>query len=270
MQITIVVPFAGAASETAVWSEEEREIDFSREHERAARCTTAFAAMELQRFLEEYFTRWYGPYAGRMHEAYALIEEAWLTVASWRAWRGDSVLSQLLTWDGVVPDGPLQLDEHLQDDQGALNDGRRALGLLRRAMSIVRACQREDSEAVTADAGVPTPAINPADTRPLERARQYEMRLGEDRRLLRYGIDTMRVMTALVAYHHALLRRDDNTVPRAWREAERAADALDAYYLPISYDYPLPGLDSRDALTRSQVREVMRRCRSRRAGLAAP
>lgn len=226
-----------------------------------ARCAWD-TATDVPAFLEEYFTRWYGPYARRMREAYALIEAAWSTVASWRAWRVDSVLSQLLSWDGTVPEKPLQLDEHLLDDAIAIEDGRRALSLLRRAMRIVRICQRKDYDEVSGEsAGAISTAVNPVEARRLERARQYEMRLGEDRRLLRYGIDTMRVMTALTAYHQSLLCHDDDGAARAWREAERAADTLDTYYIPIGYDYPTPGLDSRDALTRSQVREVLRRCR---------
>jgi hypothetical protein len=234
-----------------------------------ARCAWD-SGTDVPALLEEYYHNWYGPHAGRMRAAYALIEEAWLTVASWRAWGLHSVLTQLLLWQGGVPEVPLQLDDHLRDDAGALRDGRRALALLRRAMRLVRECQREDRVAIAGEAaGAATLAVNPAEARRLERARQYEMRLGEDRRLLRYGIDTLRAMTALVAYHDALLRRDDKGAARAWRDAERAADDLDGYYIPIGYEYPTPGLESRDALTRSQVREVMRRCRQEKARYGA-
>ena len=52
MKIIVVVPFVNAEKETAVWANEEDRIDFRHEHERAARCTTAFAAVELKSFLE--------------------------------------------------------------------------------------------------------------------------------------------------------------------------------------------------------------------------
>ena len=51
--ITVVVPFAGADRETAVWAQQEDTIDFRRETEKAARCTSAYAAMELQHYLTE-------------------------------------------------------------------------------------------------------------------------------------------------------------------------------------------------------------------------
>ena len=51
--LTVVVPFAGADRETAVWAQQEDSIDFRRETEKAARCTSAFAALELQHYLTE-------------------------------------------------------------------------------------------------------------------------------------------------------------------------------------------------------------------------
>ena len=52
MNICIVVPYPNADQLTPIWSEEQSRIDFRAEPDRAARCTSAFAAMELKRHLE--------------------------------------------------------------------------------------------------------------------------------------------------------------------------------------------------------------------------
>ncbi len=54
--ITIVVPYEGSDTKTPIWAFEEESIDFRREHERAARCTTAFAAVELRDHLAKCLT----------------------------------------------------------------------------------------------------------------------------------------------------------------------------------------------------------------------
>jgi hypothetical protein len=47
MHISIVVPYPNAAGETTIWAQEEASIDFRCDSQRAARCTVAFAATEL-------------------------------------------------------------------------------------------------------------------------------------------------------------------------------------------------------------------------------
>ena len=53
MEIKIIVPFEDAERQTGIWAAEEETIDFRREPERAARCTTAFAATELKQYLSK-------------------------------------------------------------------------------------------------------------------------------------------------------------------------------------------------------------------------
>ena len=52
MKITIVLQFENAKDEYKIWADEERSIDFYSEKKRAARCTVAFAALELFEHLE--------------------------------------------------------------------------------------------------------------------------------------------------------------------------------------------------------------------------
>ncbi|MFQ9798746.1 MAG: hypothetical protein ACLR23_07130 [Clostridia bacterium] len=46
---------------------------------------------------------------------YQLVEKSSLTIASWRAWDGNSILSQLLKWDGKKPVQPLSPNGHFAD-----------------------------------------------------------------------------------------------------------------------------------------------------------
>jgi hypothetical protein len=224
---------------------------------------------DVPAFIDEYFLNWYGPHATRMRAAYGLIEEAWLPIAGWRAWSARSVLSQLLSWDGKKPREPLPVDEHFGTAGNAVTSGMRSLDLMRQAMRLIDEARREDRDAAR-HCGNPVVATNPAEARLLEQASHYEARLGEDRRLLLYGIDTMEIMTALVEYHCALSRDDFEGASAIWRRVESAADRLDSYYLPIGYAHPEPGLVSLDALTRTQVRPLLRRCRQSRLESAAP
>ena len=51
MRINIILHFTGAEKNTEIWAKEENSIDFRNEPERAARCTVAFAAVELRNYI---------------------------------------------------------------------------------------------------------------------------------------------------------------------------------------------------------------------------
>ncbi|WP_135555123.1 DUF4838 domain-containing protein [Paenibacillus cymbidii] len=220
-------------------------------------------------FLSEYFSLWYGPHAERMRQAYEAIEEAWRDIADWRAWKRDSVLSHLLRWDGGRASAPLAAGDHFGAGGPAVivQAGRASLGLLEQAMRGLEAALADD-KALSA-AGVSAAwrvAVNPAEaSRQTRRELRHELRLGEDRRLLRYGIDTMRLQVETVAYHTALHEGAGEAAEAAWQEMERAAERLDLHFIPLGYEQPGAGFVSKDALTRSQLREVLLRCRAKRA-----
>jgi len=215
---------------------------------------------DVNTFLNEYFTLRYGPYAQKAREVYRLTEEAWALSASWRAWGDGSVLTQLQKWDGKTPEKPLRVDVHFENPEGAIRSGQHSVRLLRRAMDILNSSIRE----AQADSRIysNTTAVNPIEQRQLEVRGSYEKNLSEDRRLLRYGLDTMEIMTRLVQYHNALYRKDGEKASKLWRSIAKLADKMDLYYIPIGYDWPGPGLESIDALTRTQTRTLISRIRN--------
>jgi len=70
-------------------------------------------------------------------------------------------------------------------------------------------------------------------------------------------------MTGLAKYHTALLNGNSADAEAAWQDVEAGAARLDSYYIPILLGDGV--VESRDALTRSQVRELLRRIRAVRA-----
>ncbi|MDF2670891.1 MAG: hypothetical protein K0R67_3197, partial [Paenibacillus sp.] len=152
------------------------------------------AETDTLQFLQEYMSNWYGPHAAPMSEAYYAIEQAWLCIADWRAWKKDSVLSLLLAWDGAKPVEPLAVSDHFHYLAGdAVIAGRASLDLLKQALQLINAALAEDKATISSQARTTWKvAINPVEARSLALTElQYELRLGEDRRLLLYGIDTL-------------------------------------------------------------------------------
>jgi len=216
---------------------------------------------DVNAFLDEYFKLYYGPYSKDMRKVYELLEESWAYSSQWRAWGGDSVLSQLQAWDGRKPDKPLPCNDHVTYDK-IVSSGRGSLSLMDKALGILNnIIKKEQVRAATDDNDTLELVMNPVMLRELEMKNcKLGKRLSEDRRLMIYGADTMRIMTELVAFYDALYRDEKDIYNKIWDDIELIADKMDSYYMPITYE-ALPGLDSRDALTRSQVGDCIRRCR---------
>lgn len=219
------------------------------------------AGTDASAFLEEYFALRYGPHGGKCREATRLVEEAWAYAASWRAWGEGSVLTRLQRWDGCKPAAPLIVDDHFGSAEGVIRSGRRSIRLLGRAMKLLNEAVREAQANPPSEQG---DAVNPIEQRLLASrgSHEYEKRISEDRRLLRYGLDTMSVMTGLVEYHNALYLGNGAAARRIWHGIDRLADRMDMQIAPIGYEWPGPGLESLDALSRTQTRELIARIRS--------
>lgn len=215
-------------------------------------------------FLTEYFSKWYGPHADKIREAYQKIEEAWKHISQWRNWHG-SILAQMLRWDGKKPESALETNYHFETIGEFIRAGRRSAELLREAMAITNdAIETEKRRNSQISHNAAATAVNPIEQMKNINLNVYEMRLGEDRRMLRYGLDTMSLMTDITDYHNALYNEDSGKAEILWRRIEQTANDMDMYYIPIGYEQPGAGLVSKDALTRTQLRGVVSLCRAHR------
>lgn len=222
-------------------------------------------AIEAVPLVNQYLDDRYGPHGKDMAEVYELIESGLSQVGEWRNWHA-SILEELMHWDGSISDQPLKVANDLTDAEGAIRNGEDSLQALGKALKTIEELVHRENER---DARNPDlsfrVAVNPVDYTGMKRGSPYALPLGEDRRLLRYGCDTMKLMVEVVRYHQALTKEDREVAESAWRKAEAIGDRMDSYWVPIEYEYPGPGLSSRDAFTRSQLRDVMARCRRYRA-----
>ncbi len=220
---------------------------------------------DVNKLLNEYFENWYGPYAEEMREAYRLTEEAWLYCADWRAWGPRSVLSQLLEWDGTKPENPLTFDNHFQTADGALKSGRQSVRQLQKALDIVNEVRQKDLKEAALKGEIKIGAgVNPDDAKKFIAFNRYTKRIGEDRRLLIYASQTMQLMAETVAYHNALYLQNEQEAAQIWQTVESLENRLDSYGVTVEYDFPAPGVCSKDALTKTQLRDVVMRCRKYR------
>lgn len=221
--------------------------------------------INLMRFLKEFFSKYYGPFASKMQNAYHLIENAFTYLSDWRAWGNFSVLSRLQQWNGDIPVSPLLADachSHFSTDEEAIESGEKSIFLLEKALKIIFMCISENRKKQTREINIETlRAVNPQQIALREQMDCYEKRLGEDRRLLIYGIHSFGLVWKLLCYYHYLYKNAIQEAQKLWTEIEDLADKMDCYYVPINYEWPLPGLVSRDALTRTQLRSVICGCR---------
>ena len=193
-------------------------------------------------WMGEFCARWYGPHARAMAGVLSTLENAFSAIADWRAWSERSILTELMNWDGRKPAAALGAKTHFATPAAAMAAGTATARQVRSVLTTLDGLLK------------------------LERARgadddRIERRLGEDRRAVIWGRDCIELMSACVAYHEAL--RSDVDAAAAWAEVELIAGRMELYVVPMTYK-PLPGLDCPDALTRSQLRDAIRRCRRER------
>ncbi len=192
-------------------------------------------------YTDEYFTKRYGPFASKMKESYSKNEDAWQNISQWRNWY-NSVLSQILKWDGRIPENELNTTEHMGTASHVIQCGRRSVELLKDALRLADECKM----------------ITGHDP--------YDKRISEDYRLLHYGLQTMELMSDMVAYYEALRLNNSALADKEWSDIHRLEKEMDAYWIPIGFkeDFSLIELDSKDALTRTQLKELIGRCKKYR------
>lgn len=218
--------------------------------------------MDVDRYVEEYYQKRYGMHGDLMKRVYQLTEEAGRYIMSWRAWKEKSVLSKLMEWNGEIPEKPLEVDDHLEtpdkcEQMGADSEAKltEALKLVQHALHIEK---KADCESAAMSLGA---AVNPVELQKAQMNSRVQMCLEEDKRFLIYGLDTMQLMCRLSAYYNALYNREMKKASVLWRQVEVLEEKMESYYIPISFAAWRIELVSKDALTRTQLRDTIRKCR---------
>ncbi len=218
---------------------------------------------DIQTFLTEYFRSWYGRYSDKMRKVYQLAEEAWSHCSQWRAWSKHSLLSQLAEW-AESKDSFISGNDHFTPME-AVTSGRHSIRLLKQALAIVDIVLKQEQNRVAfkhkQDGSASCP-VNPTEVKLVEQKRGfYEKHLEEDRRLLLYGLDTMCLMTALLDYGIAIENQNISIANLIYKEIENVSESLNNCLMPLTFTQFGPGFTVRDALTRTQLRDCIRKCR---------
>lgn len=212
---------------------------------------------DVQALQDEYFAAQYGEYEPQVRQLYGDLEEALSSATLWRAWDRNSLLSQLLRWDGHPADALLDTNGHLP--QGAVKAGEATCAILRAANETVMQLLKEERTKQGQMAYESGEAVNPAQLQRINGGSDILVRLEEMQRQVNYALDMMDGMTAACAYHDALVVKDA-AAQSHWQRLEDAEMRLASYYMPIT-GYKQNTLRVDDALTRAQLRGILCRCR---------
>ena len=223
---------------------------------------------DVERLVGDYLQNRYAQYAAEMAEVYRKTEDAWRFITSWRDWKDKSFLYRMLNWDGRQPDKPLQVDDHFETpakfEQMGLRSERLLCEALEQLNGVLR-MEKNNTAHISAKTGA---AVNPIEQRKSQRHSQLRYFLSEDKRLLIYGRDTLRLMLRMGQYYNALYDRRLSDAAAFWAQIEALEERLESYYLPLGFDER--DIVSSDALLRTQLRDTIARCRKYRLEHALP
>lgn len=221
------------------------------------------AFVDTDRVIEEYLGVRYGSYADRMRKVYDDISRASESVSSWRAWKRKNLLSRLSAWDGGIPTEPLEYDDHFKSPEIFARIGGETVSLWNSALANVEAIIKEEKMNPAEDT-VAADAVNPIELMKLKNPRALLAHLLDDKRGLIYGRDTYELEYNLALYHEALRTTNKGLSDELWERVEECEQRLESYYLPATYTVSLIAMISKDALTRTQLGDVVMRCRAQR------
>ncbi|MCK5737665.1 DUF4838 domain-containing protein, partial [bacterium] len=212
--------------------------------------------------LTKYWADNYGPYAVKMQRIYRDVEAGFMFISQWRAWDHQSILTQLLHWDGKPSPTTLDPGDHFISVQELYDDGWESVRLLRAALSELEHLRLQERLRVAeSHAGQIINAANPLEAERQKLGQPFLKRLDEAWRSLIYGVDTMELFTLMLGYHTALSQKKTDTANELWGLIEILAEEMTRYYVPIGYEHPGPGLQSDGALRRTQLDTVIDNCR---------
>jgi len=215
---------------------------------------------DSKKLMEDYFVNSYGEHSEKMKQAYQKLEKAWLYIQQWRSWNSKSILSQLHNWNGKRPLTKLSVDGHFSSVDNLIKSGERSVEFMQAAFDIMSECLNVARNAVH-----PLPNTERA-VNPLEFARQTKIDsvsffLEEDRRMVRYGMDSMSLITELTKFYQFWHKGETEKAEISCKKIDKLSDVMSLFYLPLKYIDHKPGIDCLDSLTRSQIKQVFDRCR---------
>ena len=114
---------------------------------------------------------------------------------------------------------------------------------------------------------VTTEAVNPIELLKSRGGEQILSMLLDDKRGLIYGYDSFLLYHLLGSYYNSLYDLDKERADKLWRQIEALEEKMENYYLPATYTVSLRAMISKDALTRTQLKDTVMRCRRQRNNL---
>lgn len=217
---------------------------------------------DISPYIADYFNRLYGDYAKRMEQVYSLVERGSRSIASWRAWDQKSILTQLLHWDGGLPQEALDTNGHFK--QGITVCGDEVTAGFNKAILLVEEMIQEEKRRLARQYAVEIQvAVNPEEARKLTPNDVILQRLTEILRQLLYGRDVFALTNEVCRYHDSLLQKNEVEEKVSWHKIGELEKRLESYYMPIT-GYNITSILVNDAMLRSQLRPVLLRCRNQR------
>ena len=211
---------------------------------------------DTEKLLEEYFVNLYGKFAEDAEKAYKLCEKATEYSASWRSWSENSVLSNLISWNGYNTDVMLYRDDHLGED--AAEKGIQASDMFKEAENIMKNIRAKVYS--TLDFAIPdvvARGVNPSQHQKFKTVIPILDRLNEDIRGLKYGADCFEIIALFVKYYEELFYKQDTE--DTWKRIYSLATKMSEYTFAYKYANPQVEITCKDALDRSGVKELFAR-----------
>lgn len=215
------------------------------------------------KLISKYFLCRYGKYSDKMRSIYKKISKAAAPVSSFRAWKTASLLEKLMNWDGKIPTEPLDVDDHFATPEGFEIKGEATVMLYKNALSAIEKIISEEKKNYLGETEIKE-ANNPEELLKNGSGERVLNLLLDDKRGLIYGYDSFNLLYLTGCYYNALYNRNTERASTLWRKIEAVEERLESYYLPATYTASLIAMISKDALTRTQLKDTIMRCRSYR------
>lgn len=218
-------------------------------------------ALNKQSLINDYFEHRYNKNANSMKKVYSNLQTALEDIQTWRSWAPESILSQLQIWNGGVPTRPLVTRDHYLNHDEIIEKGKYFVSLMQESADTIRELKKEFLTNLPDVEALPL-ARNPAEIGVLMNSNQDDFNLGEDLRLICYGIDAMKLMVLTVEYYNVMYIGEPTA--EIWEEIETVYKKMDEYFMCISTGFAYFGGTCPSGLKRTQMESVIRRCASYR------